>query len=457
VRRFEPVHLPEGRRLNGKASQTLLKHYNGCPRSAFLYALNKGDASTPEMQRGSGLHAVIERSTRAAIDQGEPFIPPEVVKAIVNEVLADPEFAIPVEEHDYLRESAYRWAGEWSVDPAAVVSAETMFVLDLAGYQVRCRIDFAELRERGAVVYVADYKSSRAAPAFEDVSRKRSDGTLMAKNFQLVLYALVLAFGVPVRVEACGRCRGTGEPLSVYQVGEKIDPAIPAVAAQVRDGKLESVCAVCGGTGRVETPEPFPVASRAQRFDLEFVFPGIEDRDGKMLRRPVTLTRLELEEYRASLEGLLARLAHSEETGDWPAVAGSHCVECPAQSLCPIPVELRDHAGTVNTLEQAQEAAERLDREAAEHKARREELKRFAKAHEVPIRFGADQVLEFGYTESERIANKDAMWADMDRAVRYGEPFDRGRYVKVVKSTPFKQRTLSADELAEEAIGGSNE
>jgi hypothetical protein len=310
------------------------------------------------------------------------------------------------------------------------------------------------LRERGAVVYVADYKSSRAAPAFEDVSRKRSDGTLMAKNFQLVLYALVLAFGVPVRVEECGadvrrasRCRLSG--------GEKIDPAIPA--RRVRDGKLSRSAPSCGGAGRVETPEPFPVASRAQRFDLEFVFPGIEDRDGKMLRRPVTLTRLELEEYRASLEGLLARLAHSEETGDWPAVAGSHCVECPAQSLCPIPVELRDHAGTVNTLEQAQEAAERLDREAAEHKARREELKRFAKAHEVPIRFGADQVLEFGYTESERIANKDAMWADMDRAVRYGEPFDRGRYVKVVKSTPFKQRTLSADELAEEAIGGSNE
>jgi hypothetical protein len=366
------------------------------------------------------------------------------VKAIVNEVLADPEFAIPVEEHDYLRESAYRWAGEWSVDPAAVVSAETMFVLDLAGYQVRCRIDFAELRERGAVVYVADYKSSRAAPAFEDVSRKRRDGTLAAKNFQLVLYALVLAFGVPVRVEECLTCVGAGYP----PVGHDNGPSGEYV---------ERRCPSCDGRGRHEFPEPFPVASRAQRFDLEFVFPGIEDRDGKMLRRPVTLTRLELEEYRASLEGLLARLAHSEETGDWPAVAGSHCVECPAQSLCPIPVELRDHAGTVNTLEQAQEAAERLDREAAEHKARREELKRFAKAHEVPIRFGADQVLEFGYTESERIANKDAMWADMDRAVRYGEPFDRGRYVKVVKSTPFKQRTLSADELAEEAIGGSNE
>jgi hypothetical protein len=300
VRRFEPVHLPEGRRLNGKASQTLLRHMNTCPRSAFLYALNKGDASTPEMQRGSGLHAVIDRSTRAAIDQGEPFIPPEVVKAIVNEVLADPEFAIPVEEHDYLRESAYRWAGEWTVDPTAVVAAETMFALQIGGYEVRCRIDFAELRERGAVVYVADYKSSRAAPAFEDVSRKRSDGTLAAKNFQLVLYALVLAFGVPVRVEECVYCHGR-----------------PSEMPPTLRFNLGGHCSGCDDRGVVEVPEPFPVASRAQRFDLEFVFPGIEDRDGKMLRRPVTLTRLELEEYRASLEGLLrgSRTRRSPATG----------------------------------------------------------------------------------------------------------------------------------------------
>jgi hypothetical protein len=298
VRRFQPVHLPEDRHLHGKASQTLLRHYNACPRSAYLYALHKGDASTPEMQRGSGLHAVIERATSLAIEQGEPFVPPEIVKAIVNEVLADPEFAIPVEEHDYLRESAYRWAAEWAIDPVSVVAVETLFVLQLGGYEVRCRIDFAELRERGAVVYVADYKSSRAAPAFEDVSRKRPDGSLMAKNFQLVLYALVLTFGVPVRVEECPECEGKGWD----ELPDPLDGSAP--------WEWEP-CGFCDATGRREVPEPFPVAGRAQRFDLEFVFPGIEDRDGKMLRRPVTLTRLELEEYRASLEGLLVRVVKS--------------------------------------------------------------------------------------------------------------------------------------------------
>jgi hypothetical protein len=201
-----------------------------------------------------------------------------------------------------------------------------------------------------------------------------------------------------------------------------------------------------------EVPEPFPVASRAQSFELSFVYPAIEDKAGKMLTRDVTLSRLELEEYRASLEATLLRLGESERTGDWPAIqSDAACGECPASSLCPIPAELRDHRGTITTLEQAQEAAEVLDRRDAINAAVRKEIKAFAKAHETPVRYGADKVMEFGYTESVRIADKDAMWAEMERAVRFGEPFDRERHVKVVRSTPFKVRTLSADELAEEA------
>jgi hypothetical protein len=457
VRRFQPVHLPEDRHLHGKASQTLLRHYNGCPRSAYLYALHKGDASTPEMQRGSGLHAVIERGTSLAIEQGEPFVPPEIVKAIVNEVLADPEFAIPVEEHDYLRESAYRWAAEWAVDPDPDVwkTAETLFVWDVGGYEVRCRIDFAELREKGAVVYVADYKSSRAAPAFEDVSRKRRDGTLMAKNFQLVLYALVLAFGVPVRVEPCGPCHGTGRLREIDLRGMGPRRAQEALDAAREAGNPP--CDYCEGQGRVETPEPFPVAGRAQRFDLEFVFPGIEDRDGKMLRRPVTLTRLELEEYRASLEGLLARLAHSEESGDWPAVSSTTaCNECPAASECPIPAELRDRRGEMNTAEQVAEALEKRHVEKKLNAAVQREISAFVKARG-PVRYGGGMVAEIGHRVSVEIRDKDGMFAAQDRAVNFGEPFDRSKFVKEKHSFPLVERELSADELAEEAIGGSNE
>jgi hypothetical protein len=113
---------------------------------------------------------------------------------------------------------------------------------------------------------------------------------------------------------------------------------------------------------------------------------------------------------------------------------------------------LRDHAGEINTVEQAREAAEKLDREAAEHKARKEELKRFVKTLDGRrLRFGRDQAFEFIYGESERIADKDGMFAAMDRAVRYGEPFDRSSFVKPVKSTTFRQVTVSETELAEEA------
>jgi hypothetical protein len=332
-----------------------------------------------------------------------------------------------------LRESAYRWAAEWAVDPVSVVAVETLFVLQLGGYEVRCRIDFAELRERGAVVYVADYKSSRAAPSFEDVSRKRPDGSLMAKNFQLVLYALVLAFGVPVRVEECD------------------------VAPMISTGEHPPKCHRCGGSGRMEVPEPFPVAGRAQRFDLEFVFPGIEDRDGKMLRRPVTLTRLELEEYRASLEGLLARLAHSEESGDWPAVSSTTaCNECPAASECPIPPELRDHRGEMNTAEQVAEALEKRHVEKKLNAAVQREISAFVKARG-PVRYGGGMVAEIGHRVSVEIRDKDGMFAAQDRAVNFGEPFDRSKFVKEKHSFPLVERELSADELAEEAIGGSDE
>src|SRR5205085_1127581 len=138
---------------------------------------------------------------------GEETIPPEIVKAIVNEVLADPQFHVPIDEHDYLRESAYRWASNFVVPPQEqILALESLFVLDLGGFQVRGKIDYAEALDGGAAVAVKDWKSSRALPAFEEIARKRPDGSLAAKNMQLIVYALLLAFGVPVRFEECPEC-----------------------------------------------------------------------------------------------------------------------------------------------------------------------------------------------------------------------------------------------------------
>lgn len=439
--RFERVILPDHRQLRRRASQTLLRHYQACPRSGYFYALHKGDAQTIEMVRGSAVHEVFERCTKLMIAEGEQTIPPEIVKDVVNDVLA--EMPVPFAEHDYIREMSFRWANEWSIDPAAVIACETLIVLELEGWNARCKVDFAESRALGTTIHVADYKSSRAAPGYEEIARKRSDGRLSAKTFQLILYALALAFGRPVRVEAvdCPECEGSGyheKPAHEWDAGEP--------------------CAECEGRGIIhdEILEPMPLAGRAEMFELEFVFPAIENREGEMIRRPVTLSRLELAEYRESLVGLLRRLEESERTGVWDAILSDEaCKECPCPSECPIPKELRDHAGEINSLEEAAEAAEIFDRRADENSALRSEIKRFAKGHDVEIRYGKDKALRFGTSTSDRIERKDEMFEAIARAVDYGEPFDRSQFVRTVESTTFGPVKLTDDELAEEAKEGA--
>jgi hypothetical protein len=408
-------------------------------RSGYLYALYKGEAQTVEMVRGSALHAVCERATKLAVDQGEAYIPGDLAKVVLDEVLA--EYHVPIEQHDFLRECVWRWASEMAFSPADVIAVETLLVMQLEGFEVRMKVDYAELLEQGAAVHVIDFKSSRSMPQQEEVARRRpADGSLMAKNFQLVLYALGLAYGVPVRVEPCPSCDGTGR----FYHAELDTPQDPD-------------CAACDGKGSVEVHEPFPLAGRAQRMDLEFVYPGIEDKStGLMQRRPMSLTRLELEEYLLSLTALLKRVRAAEESGDWPAVVSdAACSECPAPSMCPIPAELRDHRGTINSHEQAAEALEVLDRRKAVDAAIRREVKAFAK-HNGSVRWGADRVSEFVSTFAEEIKDREGMFASVERAVDFGEPFDRSVWVREKHGTSFRDRTLSADELAEEGRDGSS-
>lgn len=396
------MFLPEP--LGDRGSMTFLHHFNLCPRSGFLYALHRReDAKTAAMVRGSAFHEMTRRATELAIDpdRGEVQVPAEVAKDLMNEVLA--EMPVPVEEHDYLREMTWRWAVEESWDPAAVIALETLFWLEVDGFQVRGKIDRADLLDDGRRVVVKDWKTSRSAPSFEDVARKRSDGTLAAKGFQLIVYALALVFGVPVRVE---------------------------------DGE--------------EVPDPFPLASRAERFDLELVFPAIELDDGKMLRRPMTLTRAEVDEYRESLRGLIRRVRAAERSGDWPAVVSDEaCSICPAKSECPIPRELRDYHGLISTAEQAAEAAEVLDRAQALLSASREEIKRFCKAQDgVSLRFG-NRVFEFVPVVRRRL-DREGLIAAAERRAQFGDPFDPADYVKESSGTDFKARDLGPEDTSKE-------
>lgn len=442
---FTPVRLPATVRTD-RISQTALKHFNSCERSAYLYMLHKGQQRTVEMVRGSALHTITERATREALEAPDG---PEtdllaIVKPIVNEVLRETD--VPIEEHDALREMSYRWAAHTQLPPPErIVALETLFALDVDGVQVRCRIDYAEISEDGATVRVDDYKSGRGMPSYEDVARKRPDGTYAAKNIQLVLYALVLAFGVPVREEDCPHCEGDGwlvsgyAPTACFHCGGTNPP-------KDQRGKPQGPYVL--GTGRLETPEPFGVAARAQQFDVAFVYPAVDTRDGGLAARPCSLTRGELEEYRESLAALIARFGGNVESGEWPAKTSEFgCGICPARSQCPIPVEVRSHAGEINTDEQLAEAAERYAQDAALLTARRKEIKLAVKARGGEFRFGDGMVWAFLPLQLKRELDKDGLFEALDR----GEAVERSAFERVSKNTPFECLTVEKLEAKREA------
>lgn len=433
--RFEPVHLPPERVPDGAVSMTGLKHFQACPRSGYLYLLHKGSAQSVAMARGSAFHEIVERATRAMLVEQETQMPGELIKAITQEVLSETQ--VPVSEHDYIREMAYRWAEQTTIDPSKVIGVEQLVEVEIGGWRVRCKLDLIEQGEDGSV-RIDDYKTSLAAPPYEELARKRPAGGLAAKQFQLVLYALAARYGSPVRVESCLTCAGRGsiEAIRLTADGQEDDDNAP--------------CPDCDGRGHREIPEPFPLAAGALWFDLRLVFPGIEWED-KMVTRPVSLTPLELAEYRGSIEATLANFERALETGDWPAIQSSEaCKECPAKKLCPIPRELHDHAGEINTVEDLREASEQLEKRGDLDQALRKEIKAFMKGRELrEVRYGKSRAWRFSYAESERIDDKDALWAAVARAVEFGEPFNKSEHVRVVGSTTLKVVDLTPDELAE--------
>lgn len=428
--RFEPVFLSPDRVPDRAISMTRLKHYQGCPRAGF-FALEYDAPQNVRMLFGSMAHRIFEKATNLMLAEGESTVPGELVKVLVAEELADSQ--LPVAEHDRLREQAYRWAEHTTINPARTVAVEQLVSLEIGGWRLRCKLDYAELGEDGLSIRVDDYKTSPGAPAYDELGRKRpgtEPGSIMAaKEFQLVCYALAAAFGEPVRVdeEPCLNCDSAPE--------------------------APDFCTSCAGTGwcRVETLDPTPLAGAVQRFDLRLVFPGIKSDLTGMVYRSLSLTRLELAEYRESIEVTLANLERSIETGDWPALQGDEaCKECPAKKLCPIPRELHDHAGEINTVEELCEASEVFEQVKAEQSARRAEIAAFIKGHKLPeVRFGATKAWRTVYSESERIERRDEMWEAIERAVMFGEPFDKRRFVRLVGSTSLKVVDLTPDELAE--------
>jgi hypothetical protein len=373
----EPVDLP------ARLSQTLLRHFDRCARSGYLYMKHGGGVPSPAMARGTAFHLFAERATRLLVEESEPRLPYDVGRGLMVEVFG--EVDVPVAEHDRLRQMAYHWCEGFAIDPDKVVAVEQKMVLDIGGWTVSGKVDYAELAD--GLCAVRDYKTTFNLPAVGDVAVDVGDGRLAPRAFQLVLYVLLLAFGRPVR-----------------------------------DG------------GEVD---PFPLAGAAEAFDASEVYPAYLHDDGLPMRGGVVV-KAELADHLASVEALVARFARAAGAWEFSAMDGPHCVECPARRECPLPEHLRDFRGRINTPDELSEAArlhfKRKDELAADWREIRATAGVLA-----PVPLGDGFELAF-VSEEKRTVDRDGMAAAAVEAAAYGTPFDPDDFVKVTTSTPLKRR-----------------
>ena len=424
----DPVDPPS------RLSQTFLRHADRCPRSAYLYLRHGGGAPAHNLDFGTAAHMTFERMMLDLIREGQKtlYAPAEgedaeaaarevasLTAAVVDEVLRErPELVVGAKDADDLRVLAYHWAVAQDVDPETVVAVERKFVLDLdCGWTVSGKVDLAAMLSFDTLD-VVDYKSGFPPAADESEA---------VDYFQLRMYALLLLYGQPVERRACVDCDGTG--------------------SVVPDGSIP--CVHCDGSGAVEVRLD-PIGAGINFVRPRLVYPRVLRQDGQLHRRPENsvLTRTQVADFKADLERAAEQVSEALESGKWPAVPGSHCSECPCEPECPLPGSLRNHAGEINTVEQAAEAMEWAERNGDRVSALKKELRRFVELHG-PIRYGRDKVLELSTSESWATS-----WPKLEEgvqgAVNYGEPFDLAMFRTRRVSTSLKARTLGPEERGEE-------
>lgn len=388
----EPIEPRESYR------QTFLKRYALCARSAYLYERYDGGAPSHELIRGSALHEVLELATKECLSTGEVQIPFEVIKVIVNEVLA--RHPLPPDEADAVRLMAYHWAEATVLPLRNLAGVEAKFSLDIDGTTVTGTIDRLELYEDpdyGVRAKIIDYKTSLHMPELEDYARPRRDGTRQWIEFQGILYAL-----------------GVGQ------------------------GIFENGLDLGGGINLFEIAQVFPM------YLID------DDKAGLFLgQRSATLERDELADSMAYMKALVANLRARYEDQKWQAIPGSHCSECAAAWDCPLPEVLRDMHGTVNTPEEAEEAAVQWEYLTRHASGLKREIKAWANQYApAGIRFGGDLILRF--FEQQRVeVKKEGLEEAIERAAQFGEPFDLENWVKRSTSDRFDKKRLTPAELKE--------
>jgi hypothetical protein len=180
---FPPVELAVERPET--ASMTLLRRADACPRSAYLGIKYHDAPGTHAMARGRITHAGLERATLRMIELGEPEMPGEVARDLMQaEIEQQTDVVLPAAEQDACRLMAWNWGEQTALDLDAIVGVEATFELDISGWRHRGRVDRVEIRGTRCDIY--DYKTQLAIPAQEEAER----------DFQLWDYGLLVCQGM---------------------------------------------------------------------------------------------------------------------------------------------------------------------------------------------------------------------------------------------------------------------
>jgi hypothetical protein len=324
-----------------------------------------------------------------------------LTEAIVHGIFEEhPELVVSAAEADAVRRMAYHLAVGMDIDPGHVAGVERKFVLDLpCGWTISGKIDLLTLPDAYTAV-VDDYKTALYVPTQEEFE----------SSFQTKLYALLVAFGVPVE-------KRDGEEVRLDPIGQHVQRFI---GRQIYPRFLRD-------DERVETREP---------------------------KEP--WTRTDLADFLQDVDRTALRIQRGLETGKWPAIPGSWCWECPSEPECPLPLYLRDWHGSIQSRERAEEAAAWAERMSQRVKRTREEVKEFAKSQPSgAVRVGGgNEVLELTVTQGKAMKRRgrgtdwEGFELALTNALVHGEPFDLREWVRETTSTTFKKRKLSAEERA---------
>jgi hypothetical protein len=416
-------------------SQTFLRRMDACDRAALLLLQYGGGAATHELNRGSIVHEVAERLERMLlaahreraegigtdpapdyeiedarehaehlVDQLGNTIPPDLGRQVLYEVMAErPELQVSAEERDACRYMVDHFCRGTTFEPDKIIGIEKTLTLETGGFRVLIRPDLIEEPEP-RVCRIRDYKTAWP-PDSEEFRAQAYDShgnPRWAGNYQLNMAAVVAAFGIT----------DDGLPLGNFE-----------------------------------------------RFILDLEFPRILRDDG-IDRRRVEVDRLQVQSFRDDLDLQLKRLREvCIGKRKWTATEGNHCRECPCEAKCPLPRVLRPESQNANLdsiadLEKAATTWNFMSGSAQRLKGR---LKKAAETFPdedlrigtdengdpiLGVRIGTDLALVFTPTQTEKIIDRDNLFASAEAAARFGEPFNRDDHVKRSEGVSFAKRKI---------------